>query len=254
MSNSNANTQNKGLVNLEYVASNIRMLMSLDNRWQEKILQLVINGYSQLQLNDTVRNIKTVVMTVDDTNVAYFPSDYVEYVVIAIRYGGRLTPLTLNRNIILPSEESCGDFVREQIQTGTNEAFDDRLKDWFRSPHLTSYTVGGAFSNAYYRIDHDNGMIVFLTNNFTGLEVIMEYKALDISNETVIPRQAVPALTAYVDWQLTKHNRKMSETRIEATRRDWNRENKKLYAVNHALTAEEMLDLMRKHTHRGLKG
>lgn len=252
MHGQNQNTQNAGLVNLEYVASSIRLRMNKDNRWHEKILQLVIDGYAELQLNDTIRNIKTVVMTVNDANIADFPRDYVDYVAIAVAFGGRMYPLVMNRNIILPTVESCGEFSRV-TDTITNEQFDERTKDWFTNPSLTSYTVGGAFSDAYYRIDHAGGRIVFLTTGFAGLEIVMEYKSLGISDDTVIPRDAVPALRSYVKWVLNDSDRSMSETRIEVSRREWLRERDKLYARNHSFTANEFLDLMKSHIHRGVK-
>jgi len=253
MQGSNQNTQNAGFVDIEYIASQVRLRMGLDNRWHEKILQFVIDGYGELNLNDTIRNIKTVDLVVDVANVAYFPRDYVEYVSIAIRFGGRIMPLVLNSNIALPTSSSCGELNRV-TETITNEAFDERGKEWFFSPSLVSYTQGGAFSNAYYRIDHEGGRIVFLTENFTGLEIIMQYKSLGISDETIIPRAAIPAMRAYVQWTINNNDRSLSETRIEVSRREWLRERNKLYARNHALTAEEIMDLMRKHTHRGLKG
>jgi hypothetical protein len=106
MQGSNQNTQNAGFVDIEYIASQVRLRMGLDNRWHEKILQFVIDGYGELNLNDTIRNIKTVDLVVDVANVAYFPRDYVEYVSIAIRFGGRIMPLVLNSNIALPTSSS----------------------------------------------------------------------------------------------------------------------------------------------------
>lgn len=252
MNGQNDNTQNLGLVNLEYVASSVRLRLNKDNRWHEKILQLVIDGYSELKLNDTIRNIKTAIITVNDANIADFPRDYVDYVAIGVAFGGRTYPLVMNRNIILPTEESCGEFSRV-TETYTNEQFDDRTSNWFDMPSLPSYTVGGAFSDAYYRIDHEGGRIVFLTAGFKGLTIIMEYKSLGISDETIIPRDAVPALRSYVKWVLNDSDRSLSETRIEVSRREWIRERDKLYAMNHSFTANEFLDLMKSHTHRGIK-
>ena len=253
MHGANQNTQNAAFVDIEYIASQVRLRMGLDNRWHEKILQFVIDGYSELNLNDTIRNIKTVDLVVDATNVADFPRDYVEYVSIAVRFGGRIMPLVLNTNIVAPTTASCGVFDRV-TETVTNGDFADKSNDWFYNPRLTSYTVGGGWSNAYYNIDHEGGRIIFLTENFSGLEVVLQYKSLGISDSTIIPRAAIPALRAYVQWTLNNNDRNVSETRIEVSRREWLRERNKLYAVNHALTEEEMMDLMRTHTHRGLKG
>jgi len=253
MNGSNQNTQNAAYVDMEYVASQVRLRMNLDNRWHEKILQFVIDGFAELNLNDTIPNVTTAELTVDSTNIVDFPRDYVEYISIGVRFGGRYIPLVLNTNIVLPTISSCGEIERE-IFTGTNGAFDDKTRDGYFNPDYRSYTVGGAFSDAYYRIDHKGGRIIFLTENFTGLEVILQYKSLGISDQTCIPRASIPALRAYVQWTLNNNDRTLSETRIETSRREWIRERNKLYAVNHALTSEEIMDIMRTHTHRGLKG
>ncbi len=252
MPHQNPNIQNLGTVNIEYIASNVRMLRHLDNKWHEKVLQLVISGYSELQLTGNIQKIKTVALTVDSANIAYFPNDYVEYVRIGVVIEGRLQELVQNNNIALGADVSCGENIRPTI-TRTNEDFADGIGGERETWLTKDYTIGGAFSPAYYRIEEENRRVVFLQHKFTNFQVIMEYKCLDITDEAIIPRKAVPAITAYVEWQLDRRDRNVHNYDKNISKNEWLAERNKLYAMNTAFTKEEWQDNERKHTHRGLK-
>ncbi len=245
---------NVGYVSLNYVASNTMSRIDADNRNKEKILQLIIDGYGELTFSDSIKNIKTSVIEVDDKNVVNFPADYVEYLAVSVRVGGRTYPLVLNNNILRPTEMECGEWIRDFITTETNEVFDtDNVVSYHDYPKLSSYTSGGAFGGAYYRIDHANRQIIFLTRRLTGLEVVLDYKGLDISENTMIPRQAVAALRAYVINVLDSRNRNLHNYEKDRSLKHWIAEKNKLHSMANAFTAEEYLDIRYRNTHRGLK-
>jgi len=252
---SNANKNNSGYVNLNYVCSQVLLELEMDNRFREKILQHVINGYSKLLFEDSIKNVKTVILKVDDANVVDFPQDYIEYISIGIQIGGRTYPLALNQNILKTEDMKCGEWLRDPITSGnTNEVFDKLNVSVSHKPMTgKNLTTGGAFSSAYYKIDERNSRILFLTNSVAGLEVVLDYKALDITNDTMIPRKAVPALVAYATWRLDKRNKKIYNYDKETSKREWIIERNKLYAMTSAFTAAEFLDIRYRNTYRGLK-
>lgn len=242
-----------GYVNLDYIVAQVMSDRGIDDRGYERILQKAIDGYQQLNFNDVLTNLKTVEITVDSQNTAKFPNDYVNYVSIALTDGKRLIPLTLNRNMALPTNAECGEWVRDAV-TETNEEFDD-INYTFPRDYMqdTNYTIGGAFNHAYYRIDEENKQILFLKSSATGLTIILDYKAADLSGNTVVPRDAVLALVNYVHWHLNRFDKSVTLGDKEYSRQQWIIERNKLYIRRHSFTLDEWLDMRYKNTHRGLK-
>lgn len=239
---------NDGYVNLDYVVSSVMVDRNIDDRQYEKILHKTIDGYQRLNLTDIITNIKTVYLTVNEQNTAPFPKDYVNYISVSYEFQGRLVPLTFNRNIAMPVNQSCGEWERNSL-TDTNEDF----KSGGNIIDPVQYTTGGGFNSSYYRIDEANKQIIFLKQRVTGSVFILDYKSSGLGVETQIPRDAIPALVNFVHWQLNIFDRTMSETAIERSRLDWIREKGKLYAMRHSFTMNEYLDLRYKNTYRGLK-
>ena len=245
---------NSGYVNLDYIVKSVIMERNDDDRWYEKYLQLAINGYLELNITDNYKNIKTTTITVNNQNTAIFPNDYINYVSIAFVHQGRLVPLTRNDNIAIPVLEDCGLWDRETTTTSTNGEFDNPNSYLDRNySNVARYTQGGGFNGAYYRIDEANKQIVFLQHKTVGMTLLLEYKSVGLSNETIIPRDAVMALKAFVSWEIEDNSNITSESAIERRRRKWLRERGKLYARQHAFTKSEWLDKRYEHTHRGLK-
>lgn len=244
---------NGGYVNLYHVVSQVLMEGNMDDRWYEKILQLTINGYMELNFTDVITEVKTATLVVNNQNVAPLPKDYISYISIALETEGRIVPLTLNRNIALPNVESCGEYVRTTT-TNTNQQFDDTVStDAYLNGYGSTYTVGGGFNAAYYRIDEVNKQIVFLQHKVQGLTIILDYKGSGLTGANIIPRSCVPALRSYVQWRLVKNDQKSTGIDREEARQEWLRERTKQYARTHAFTMSEFLDLRYENTHRGLK-
>lgn len=248
---------NSGYVDLDYVVASVISERNEDDRWYEKYLQLAIRGYMDLQLGDSIKNIKSTELSVNSQNTVALPDDYIDYVSIALVFEGRLVPLTLNRNLAIPTSKICGVWDRTTI-TDTNGKFSDPytydsyLGSFLDDPDGT-YNVAGGFNEAYYRIDEANHQIIFLQHKIVGLTIVLDYKATGLSKDVMIPRDAVPAIQAYIDWRLDKRSSNSSLSQIELSRAEWVRENSKLYAKRHALTIDEFLDIRYENTHRGLK-
>ena len=243
---------NDGYVNLDFIVSSIMIDRNIDDRQYEKILHKVIDGYQRLNINDIIPNIKTVELVVNSQNTVPFPKDYINYVFIGLRFGGRVVPLTLNRNLAIPTEQECGEWVRTST-TITNESLTDVSTYLDYNTQDVNYTQGGAFNEAYYRIDEANKQIIFLNQRIANYTVVLDYKATGLSESTVVSRDVVPALVNFVHWQLNSFDKTVSETAIERSRLDWVREKTKLYALRHSFTVDEYLDLRYKNTYRGTK-
>jgi len=252
----------RGYVNLDYIAAHVTMMRDDDDRFYEKKLQLAIDGYKELRMG-TLPSVKVAYLTVDAVNTIQFPYDYVDYILIGINNGGRVWTLTRNQNLILPAVQSCGEWVRDNLTTNSNEEsqLTNQTDGYAYSEHdyrgetvAGLYAVGGGFNQAYYRIDNENRQIIFLTDEgLLGMTVILEYISSGINKDTVIPLAAVPAITAYAHWKLSMFDRQENMNTKEMMKYEWINEKGKLRAFANSFTIAEFLDQKYLSLSQGIK-
>lgn len=240
-----------GFVNLKYIASHVIMDRNIDDRMMEKILQYVIDGYSVLAMNDIFPSQKVVYLTINEQNTVSLPRDFIDYVLIGLNSGGRIWTLTKNRNLVLPANMDCGEWSRDPITTTSNQlgqggditgAFGYSEHEHMGEVISGLYATGGGFNAAYYRVDARNRQIIFLTESLAGMTVIMEYLSSGVNAYTVVPRDAIEALVAFVHWKLDNFDRSVPMNMKQMSQSQWRIERDKLYAKNHSFTLGEWLD------------
>jgi hypothetical protein len=241
-----------GFVNLKYIASHVIMDRNIDDRMMEKVLQYVIDGYGVLAMNNIFPSQKVVYLTVNEQNTVSVPRDFIDYILIAINSGGRYWTLTRNRNLVTPANMSCGEWNRDPITTTSNELGQGNdYTDGYRiSDHeymgesvAGMYAMGGGFNTAYYRYDPRNRQLIFLTDeSFAGMTIIMEYLSSGVNAYTVVPRDAIQALVAFVHWKMDNFDRNLPMNMKIESKSQWRTERDKLYAKSHAFTMDEFLD------------
>lgn len=252
----------QGYVNLDYIASDVIVDREEDDRRYEKILHLAIKGYRALNLN-ILPSVKVAYLTVRENNTVAFPMDYLDYVLVGIKSGGRIWTLTRNRNILLPAAEECGEWARDNITTNTNDIgqVSGILDGYTYSDHnyrgnvvAGAYALGGGFNSGYYRIDLTNRQIVLLTEtSYEGSEIVLEYTSSGINANTVIPAIAIEALTAYIHWKLALHSKTDPMNKALLHQSEWYTQKGMLFTQANAFTVDEFLDAKYLHLSRGVK-
>ena len=251
----------KGYVTLEHIAKYVIFHKKIDDRFYEGILQYAIDGYVELNGTGIIPSLKIAHLTVSDQNTVSLPNDYMSYSGIGIANNGRMWTLTRNRNILLPEGMACGVWDRQQTETNTNGNGQVAVGGFSENPTLENngymsggYTQGGGFNVAYYRIDEKRRMIVFLNQeSVSGLTIVLEYYSTGVNSNTIIPRQALQSLVAFVIMMIDLHASDVADVTKERQVRLWRTERDKLYSRTHAFTTDEFLDEIYEDLSQGVK-
>jgi hypothetical protein len=210
----------------------------------ERYVQMAIEGYSDMQLFE-MNTVEVAYLAVNkDTMTAALPVDFMTMTKIGVEIAGKMWTLTVNNDLILPRPESICPVPIEQVDQ--NVSVDG---GYFFAPHYrygrytnTLYGVGGGFNIAYYRIDMNNRVIYFhgqVPNN----EVILEYKSSGVKvGGAMIPRDAVPALKAYLHWKTAEYDTRLPMNEKVRKENLYDKELYKLKALECSFTINEYLD------------
>jgi len=229
-----------------------------DDRFYETYLQFAIDGYTELNMS-ALPSVKVVYLTINEQNTVSFPNDMMDYVLIGLNSGGRIHTLTRNRNLVIPVNQTCGEWVRDNLTTDSNEngqvdgyMFSDHDYD---GEHISGrYAMGGGFNSAYYRVDYTNRQIIFLTNEgMSGMTIILEYTSSGINSNSLVPREAIQALLAFVHMSIDEHDKNVSDNLKERNLRKWRDQRDLLYARRHSFTLSEFLDEKYLNLSQGVK-
>lgn len=223
----------------------------------ERLLNFAIEGYSDLSIFN-VDTIDVAYIPVNtETNVAILPSDFITMTKIGVNINGRLWTLTVNNDIIIPRPEIICQNDIESVSTVTDIS---ALGGYYFCGHYrnglyidTLYGLGGGFNEAYYRIDKNNGVILF-NGNVRNNEIILEYKSSGVkSGGAPIPREARPALVAYIAWKHIQYDNRYSDADKARRENAYNLESHKLTLLDCGFTADEFLDTMRSSSSQSIK-
>ena len=247
-----------GTVSLEYIVH--RVLMDLEDnsmRYYKKFMQYAIDGYTELNLY-SIETIRVAYLEVNqNTKQADLPADYLFYTKIGYNKGGVAHTLSLNEDLMLVrNTDACGNGVNDNLtDSGTilNSA-SLPYSGYYYSPHYRNgqfvgelYGGRGNQNNAgYYRIDKQRRKIVF--NSEISLdEVILEYKSsgVEADGSTIVSREYVRTLVAYVHWQRKEHKDKVPQSEKARLMQRYIDEEKKVRRLELGFTIEEYLDVTR---------
>jgi len=246
----------KAYKNLDYVVKSFLSEIgetTLHN--YERVLQIVIRGYNEMNLY-SLPAIKVVYLTVGDNLTVDLPSDYLHYTKIGVNIAGRFVTLGLNKEIVIPKAlDACG----EALNTGdtTSDYSDYWTEGYYYAPHFRGgqyvgeqFSAGGGFSRyGYYRIDEQNHQIA-LSSVVAGSQIILEYKSngMDCEGGTLIPVVAIEPLIEWVHWRMAKANPRRPQSQKEANRRDYIDKFLMMKEYFDSFTMDEFLDTMYTNT------
>jgi hypothetical protein len=236
-----------GVKTIDYVVHNVQNAINdMGTTNYRRLLQFAIDGYHELNLY-ILPQIKSTFITPDDTGTAAFPNDYIFYTAIGVCVGDSIVNLTMKNNMCPPGAEQTP--LADILQSGTAFGFGPYSYYYgttYRNGQYVGelYGVGGGWNkHGYYK--EDRGLRQFnFSNILAGRQLILEYKAsgIDCDGSVVIPLEAVPALRAYVLWQIEEHNSQIAPSIKERKYRMYIKEYDRLRFFVNRKTVSEFLD------------
>ena len=233
-----------GLVTIRYI------VMSILNRMEDytmkrykRLVQIAIEGFSELSLWH-LNTLEVVYLRMDVAKAVDLPDDYVDFLKVGVPINGKLRVLTQHNQILLPRT-----FDPDGAPVGNTDADDtvDAASLIFFSDHFRGgQYVGGLFGmpggvdDAYFRIDRENRKIVF-SGSVPRSEIVLEYISTGVKTEegSLIPREAVPSLRTYVQWQIAENDPRVSANEKERKKRIHEEEIEALRSFQSIFTKEQ---------------
>ncbi len=244
----------RGIVNLEYVVHLVLMDIGDDSlRDYKKFLQYAILGFQELNLYAS-QSIKVAYLPVSDIKTSNLPDDYVAYTKIGYNNGGVIDTFGLNEDLMMPHRtDDCGNPINDNTGGCGNQNAQHSSMGYYYTPHYRNgqfvgemYGGVGKHSKGEFRIDEERRRIVF-NSEISVDEIILEYKSSGVSGDgsTMLKRQFVPALRAYIHWQRRQYNDSVSEHKKRELRDAYYLEFDIVKGLENDFNIEEYLDSTR---------
>ncbi len=206
---STANPKTAGVVTIRYIVMSVlNRLGDYSMKQYKRLVQIAIEGFTELSLWH-LNSVEVVYIHMSTAKTVSLPRDFVDYVKIGIPINGQLRILTRKDSIILPrvfddTQVPIGNIMVNSANSSISNAI--FFSDHWRNGQFVGGLFGlpGGIDGVYYRIDREMGQIVFWGENTPRSEIVLEYISSGVkeSGGTLIPREAVPALRTYVEWQM----------------------------------------------------
>ncbi len=240
-----------GFVNLDYVVKQCLVdIEDYSSTQYQRFLQFANLGFADLNLFVT-ENIKVKYLTVNANKTVDLPIDFIFHTKIGIANGGTIWTLTEKDDMLLPrTTDECGDVQATALSEDCNNSYDNTYGHYFADHFRNGQYVGemygvkgGLNDGGYFRIDHEKRQIAF-NSEMAATEIILEYKSsgVAVDGSTIVPREAVPALTAYVHWRRIQY----LDKKPTGTKKDYQTqyyiEFDKLKQLTWSFTIDEYLD------------
>ena len=243
----------RGYVNLDYVVQSVMVSLKQSSFHNyQRLLHFTAEGFTELNMF-TMNNIKVAYLPVNSNLTVDLPEDFISYVKIGIEIGGRVWTLGLDSNIALPRKvDKCGNTLAQVISCSNDSDISSvsPLGGFLFAAHYRNgnyvgelYGMGGGFNVAYYTLDMERRQIV-LTSDVPQSEIILEYRSSGVmaDGSSVVPRQAVKALKAYVLWQLIENDPRVPMNLKQRNEQQYYIAYDKLKFFEDHFTMEEYLD------------
>lgn len=188
------------------------------------------------------------------------PSDYIQWQVIGYPIGGKLRVITHDKRILLPrifddTGEAVGNYYGAAIGSDiiSNAIF---FSDHYRNGRFVGglYGLPGGIDEASFRIDMENRQIVF-SGETPRSEVVMEYFSTGLKSDgsSLIPRNTVASLRAYILWQKDENDPRIPNTTKARLKRNYEEEIEALRSFENSFTKDEYLSMIYSTSYQGPK-
>lgn len=216
-----------------------------------RFLQWAIRAYIDLNMYHSER-VEVAYKKMDANGIVDMSvqADFIDYVKVGYPMQGKLITLGVNDKIMLRRDE-----IPEDVAVGIFNGEEDVsvLGDYGHSyfaPHYYNgslvgglYGLSGGAKRSYYRFDYEKSQFQFdtsLSNN----DVVIEYISTGVSptGNTLIKRQAVPVLIAYIHWQRVEFDPRVPMNEKMRRERAFDAEVEKMRFFENAPTIQEILN------------
>lgn len=198
-----------------------------------RFLQIGLSGLREQNMD--VSGVATVAeLNVKDNDTVILPSNYINYIRIAVCNNGNLSELGLNGNMCLNrTADNCGDLIHTTNNNSQTISGDNFLvgggawemyADNFRNGEATGRFFGlggGGNRNGYYRIDKEMGVIQLGRTSAT--TIVLEYLA-DISKvdgKYSVHPYLVETIKAWMWWKYIQRNSSRNANEKQMAERDY---------------------------------
>jgi hypothetical protein len=172
------------------------------------------------------------------------PADFIDYTKIGVPVSGKLRVLTKHDNLLLPRVFDDTGIAVGNTDSGDEEGISNCLffSDHFRNGQFIGglYGLPGGIDDAYYRVDMENRQIVF-SGSTPRSEIVLEYigTGLKPDGSSLIPREVVAPLRAYVLWNMVENDSKVAYNERERRKREFTELTEAMRSFSNAFTKEE---------------
>ena len=222
-----------------------------------KLHSLILAGYRELTFMTPVASvaIRVKYLQISASGTVDMPEDYVSYSKVGVNYGGRLWTLTVNKDMLPPTNTvECGVPKEEAIARASeiNNA-------WGLSPHYDKngryvgkeYTLGGGWnSQGYFKEDLANRR--FLLDTVKG-EIVLEYISDKVSIDTLVPSECSEALQAWLHYKEMLFDKRAGQGEKAMLGRVWVDQLERVKQIRNPFRIDEFLDAAYTDNYQGLK-
>jgi hypothetical protein len=221
----------------------------------KRLTQIALEGFTELNMYNMDAGLQVVYLHMSLAKTVPLPADFIDYVRIGIPINGKLRVITRHDNLLLPRTY---DDTGLEVGNADNDHFHGIPDAIFFSSHFRNgQYVGGLFGlpggidSSYYRIDRERRQIVF-SGHIPRTGIVLEYlsSGVKLDGSSLVPREAVPALRTYVEWQMISGDMlgfltgrtavKMAYSEIERRKKDHEEAVAELRAFQNSFTADEL--------------
>lgn len=206
----------------------------------KRYMQILIEGFTTLNISHTKYH-KTYVARANEVNQIALPSDFIDWISIAVNISGKKWELDTNDNLLM-----------EPFNEATVPVFD-------------TYNDGPDMSGAGYVAKRSNGIgefildstsrIIRLKGDYTGKNIYIKYISSGVPNhgEVYVPIGLKESLQYYIEWKLKDFNDNASENSKMIAETRFGNALIRYYDTQDNMSYKEFLDVFRNGMHQGIK-
>lgn len=228
-----------------------------------QLLYLGSRAYEELHF-DSLSNIKTVKLAINEYKAISLPCDFMDWVKIGIPVGQFVQPLSQRQGITrLNNFNSEGEKVLHGSGILNSEGSYDAL---FFSGSQQFYNSNGDFTGRMFGMGSGDDTMTFrylpergevqLHEGLAAEEIILQYisDGSEIDNATMITPYAKSAIENYIIWKMKEGSRAYGMGERQEARLQWEHQHRLFRARKFGLTGEKIKAIVRKNTHGSIKG
>jgi len=203
-----------GLVNLSYCVASVQAdIQDYSDRHVEQFTQWAINAYTELNIFHS-DNVEVVYLEMDANGIIDLSvlTDYIDYIKVGMMINGKRWILGVNDKIGLRRDELDASELAlifktgaPSIEVGSGYIFADH---YINGGYVTGlFGLGGGFNRSCFRVDKEKNELQF-DSSIPRNQIVLEYYSTGVnaSGGTLIPRQTVGYVKAYIRWQMEEND------------------------------------------------